>query len=486
LRPALGPTRCLGLSWAANLCAPYCCFRSSMPTIYIRNPIFSLSLSHTHTHTFQDPWRCPVTTPSAGCFQCLSKVADGNNFVITMDFSGCKNSAISWACCLGSGSNAKPCSGPNYNSALCESCSSATCPLFNNQYPKCEGVSQAIWTVPNTANSVVINTHDGTAQGQGTTRNYCARSGGGSCDNPFCLLKVDITNCPSPAPSPTPPVCDAAKIQSCRDRSGPCGNFKCNDAKPLGDCVLDGSPAPRDTKCSHSDDPCGVATCDGAGFCSVTGSAQADGAYCINELCQVGCCSSGTCQVPTKDPVTGAVTPGVCAPPPCAVPGGPSCSAKDDTCVRYSCVGYTNGYDANAVDADGCLAAPRSPIGPNCCGSNNDISKCTDTSSDCMRPWCDAKYKCHFDQPLISGTKCDYNSTEKNGCCDDIGNCQVGDICKYVSAVVYTLWVRRVGARRTTRRNSPRSLTCSNPLSFVFSGNHVQPPRCQRIPMSPT
>ena len=155
------------------------------------------------------------STPEDGCFECTNRVDNGDGtFRVTINFSGCKGSAISWACVIGADCGGSP---PTFNwgNTDCHPKAVLTGGI-NDVNEKVDGVTEIDVDVLNGATTLLLNMHDGqNVLGYG---NVCAggkpgvaatnTNGNGNEPGNYCQVEVDLSTCPRPptAPIASPPV----------------------------------------------------------------------------------------------------------------------------------------------------------------------------------------------------------------------------------------------------------------------------------------
>jgi hypothetical protein len=183
----------------------------------------------------------------------LSKVDNGDGFsTFTMDFSGCKNEDISWACCVASDGTNQFCEiaqGGCVNAQLDSSDS-------ENGH-KCETLSIVSMLVPSDATSVLINTHDGATYNgiplEQVNTAVCggnANEGGGCVDlggTAYCANIIDINDCGDESTC-VDQDCPAADPEDPCDRDDYCQDGTCCDNRYTGGYVF---------KCSRTAYLCG-------------------------------------------------------------------------------------------------------------------------------------------------------------------------------------------------------------------------------------
>ena len=192
----------------------------------------------------QSCWTCDPA-PS-DCFTCLSRVDNGDNTdTVTLDFSGCKGSDISWACCVSSSSGGTTDSSCVVANDGCVNAAGTTSDSDNDH--KCDTVSTMSVIVPSGADSVLINAHDGQAYNGDplgdVNTDVCggnANEGGGCTDlggTAYCVTTMDLSSCPS---SPPPPTCIDGEV--CREAEDACdvADYCLDDDCPCDEKYTDG------------------------------------------------------------------------------------------------------------------------------------------------------------------------------------------------------------------------------------------------------
>jgi hypothetical protein len=225
-------------------------------------------------------WTC-----SSNCVTCSKAVVptDATKVQITVDLSGCKGSAVSWACCRGFTRVDN-----TQGSCTLSQCLTGNQAQASGQPAKCETTTGMTYLLDSTAKSFTIQVHDGQLGGNvacGTSP--CCGGAGTSCGAPavsgVCNYVLQVSQCsgtgPDPGQEPAPVACStdaqcAGTLNAAAQ--GPCAEEKCVQ----GNCVLQAKPA--GTTCGTAsvtgdcDEP---DVCDGNAY-SCPNSVKNEGTVC--------------------------------------------------------------------------------------------------------------------------------------------------------------------------------------------------------------
>lgn len=185
------------------------------------------------------------------CAYCSKRTPFGlSESLVTISFDECKNgSKISWGCCRAS-FNATGDASYCYLSE-CDS------PTENWENPKCNELTEAVFRVPTTASSLLVQVHDGKFIGNvdcGVTP--CCGGSGGSCTNggvlvgstAVCEMEINLEDC-----TPSEDECEVDADCVPQNQLGECQKLSCIE----GACVLQYKPSTtvcRPNKVGHACD----------------------------------------------------------------------------------------------------------------------------------------------------------------------------------------------------------------------------------------